>query len=59
MQINIKDIISSVELGSGFVVIHNDSGYFLGIHETTGFELLQVIDKETYNSLEKREGNKI
>ena len=59
MKINIKDIISSAEIGDGFIIIHNDMGYFLGVCGKEGFEEVQMIDRETYKSLELREGNRI
>ncbi len=57
-MINISDIIRSKELGDGFFIFQNDDGYFLGVHSTDDVAILQSIDKETYNSLEQREGNK-
>ncbi len=57
-MIETKDIIKSKELGDGFFIFQSDSGYFLGVHSTEGIAIVQPIDKETYNSLEQREGNK-
>jgi hypothetical protein len=58
MKVEMKDIIDSKELGDGFLIIHNEAGYFLGVREKEGPRILQTIDRETFNSLERREGNR-
>jgi len=53
-----KKIIRSSTLGDGFIIFQTEDGYFLGIHGAQGLIAQQTIDKETYCSLDKREGKR-
>lgn len=52
-MINTKDIITSKELGKGFLIFRNEEGYFVGFLSNGILEISQQIDRQAYKVIEK------
>ncbi len=52
-MINTKDIISSKQLGKGFLIFQNEEGYFVGFLSNGILEICHPIDKQAYRAIEK------
>lgn len=52
-MINTKDIITSKELGKGFLIFQNEEGYFVGFLSNGILEISQQIDRQAYRVIEK------
>lgn len=50
-----KDVIETIPLEDGFVLMYTEEGYFLCMISDNGMETLLRIDRETYNCISKRE----
>jgi hypothetical protein len=58
MAMDLKDIIRYFQLEEGFIVFQNKDGYFLGVQGLNEMELIQRIDKKTYDIIEKSKGGR-
>jgi hypothetical protein len=56
-QPDIKDIIETVALDSGFVLFQNDTGFYIGVCcANAGIAATHQIDKAAYDCIKRREG---